>query len=58
MTYTRKSLIQELQAMLPGARGRRKVEQLLKRLTVAELVAATGVKPRVRAKALGRKAGA
>lgn len=52
MTYTRKSLIRELQSMLPGARGRRKVEQLLKRLTVMELVAATGVKPRFRVKAL------
>lgn len=52
MSYTRKNLIQELQSMLPGSRGRRKVEQLIRRLTIAELVAATGIKPRVRVKAL------
>jgi hypothetical protein len=52
MTYTRKSLILELQAMLPGSRGRRKVEQLLRKLTIAELVSATGIKLRFRVKAL------
>ena len=52
MTYTRKALILELQAMLPGSRGRHKIEQLLQKLTVAELVSATGMKPRFRVKAL------
>lgn len=52
MTYTRKALILELQAMLPGSRGRQKIEQLLQKLTVAELVSATGIKPRIRVKAL------
>jgi hypothetical protein len=52
MTYTRRALILELQAMLPGSRGRHKIEQLLQKLTVAELVSATGIKPRFRVKAL------
>jgi len=52
MTYTRRALILELQAMLPGSRGRHKIEQLLQKLTIAELVSATGMKPRFRVKAL------
>lgn len=57
MTYTRKALILELQSMVPGSRGRRKVEQLIRRLTIAELVAATGIKPRIRVKALRASVG-
>lgn len=51
MTTLRRELQKEIRALTPGARGRRAFEMMLRRLTTLELIAATGIKPRIRVKA-------
>jgi len=52
MTFLRKALLAEVRALAPNARGRRAFEKMLVKATNLELIAATGVKPRIRVKAL------
>lgn len=51
MTLSRDHLTNEIKSMPKGSRGRRVLEAMVKKLTVAELSEATGIKPRFRVKA-------
>lgn len=53
MTPLRKTLLAEVRALSPNARGRRAFEKALLKATNLELIAATGIKPRIRVKAHG-----